>query len=69
VGFIASQLGPAKRAVMLRLYRMLGHRMAGQMPELVRLLGRAELRRRFAAFRLDAMVAELPGLAYARATL
>jgi hypothetical protein len=69
VGFIASQLGPARRAVMLALYRVLGHRMVGQMPELVLLLGREELRRRFAAFRLDEMIAELRGLAYARASL
>jgi hypothetical protein len=69
VGFIASLLGPRKRSVMRTLYGLLGYRMAGQMPELVRLVGRGELRRRFAAFPLQEMVAELPGLAYATASI
>ncbi len=70
VGFIAAQLGPAGRTLMRGFYRALGLQMAGQMPEIVRLLGRAELRRRFRApFRLDAMVAELPGRAFAAALI
>lgn len=70
VGFIAAQLGPARRALMRALYRALGARVAAQMPELVALLGATELRRRFRApFRLDAMAAELPGIAFAAATV
>ena len=70
VGYLAAVLGPAGRAVMRGLYRALGHRLAGQLPELVALFGRAELRRRFgAAFRLGEMAAELPGRAYAAATI
>ena len=66
VGFIASVLGRRGRWLMRTLYRTLGPRMAAQMPELVALLGRGELERRFgAAFRLEAMAAELPGLAFA----
>jgi hypothetical protein len=50
------------------LNRVLGPRMAGALPELVALVSRDEIRRRFAApFVLDAMAAELPGLAYAAA--
>jgi len=53
---------------MRSLYRLLASRLAGQLPELVLLVGRAELRRRFrAAFRLDEMVAEFPTLAFAAA--
>ena len=70
VGYLAAVLGPAGRAVMRGLYRALGLRLAGQLPELVALFGREELRRRFrAAFRLDEMAAELPGRAYAAATI
>ncbi len=70
VGFIASRLGPAGRAVMRTLYRLCAYRLAAQMPEMVRLFGREELQRRFrAAFQLDAMVAEFPRLAYAAATI
>ncbi len=70
VGYIAAVLGPTGRAVMRRLYRMLGQRLARQFPELVVLLGRRELARRFdEAFRLDAMAAELPGRAYAAASI
>ena len=70
VGYLAAVLGPAGQAVMRGLYRALGHRLAGQLPELVALFGRAELRRRFgAAFRLGEMAAELPGRAYAAATI
>jgi hypothetical protein len=64
VGFIASLLGQPGRALMRGLYRAAGCRLALQMPELVRLFGREELRRRFhAPFVLDAMVAEFPHLA------
>jgi hypothetical protein len=67
VGFIASQLGPARRSMMRGLYRVLGYRMAAQMPALVALLGR-ELKRRFRVpFRLECMAAKLPGLAFAAA--
>ncbi len=70
VGFIAAVLGPRGRALMRGLYRILGHRLAGQLPELVAVCGRAELMARFrAAFRLDEMAAELPGRAYAAATI
>jgi hypothetical protein len=70
VGFIAAQLGPRGRALMRGLYRALGARLAGQMPELVELLGRAELARRFrAAFDVKALAAELPDLAYAAAAV
>ena len=70
VGYIAAVLGPAGRSVMRRLYRILGYRMAAQLPELVVLLGREELARRFAAdFRLADMVAALPGRAYAAAAI
>jgi hypothetical protein len=70
VGFIAAVLGPRGRALMRGLYRILGHRLAGQLPELVAVCGRAELMARFrAAFHLDEMAAELPGRAYAAATI
>jgi len=70
VGYIAAQLGPRKRALMRALYRALGVRLAGQMPEMVAVLGRAELARRFRApFRVEAMAAELPGLAFAAAPI
>jgi len=66
VGQIAGRLGPTGRAIMRRLYRVLAHGVAGGLPELRALFGRRELARRFgAAFRLDEMVAELPGRAYA----
>jgi hypothetical protein len=68
VGYIAARLGPAGRGLMRGLYRVLAVRLAGQLPELVALCGRAELARRFRApFRLGNMAAELPGLAYAAA--
>ena len=70
VGQIAARLGPTGQAVMRRLYRVLAHRVAGGLPELRALFGRRELARRFgAAFRLDEMVAELPGRAYAAALI
>jgi len=66
VGYIASVLGPAGRSMMRRLFRLLGVRLARQLPELVALYGRAALAGAFAAeFRLDALAAELPGRAYA----
>jgi hypothetical protein len=70
VGQIASRLGPTGRSVMRGLYRLLAHRVAGGLPELRALFGRRELAARFgAAFRLDEMVAELPGRAYAAARI
>jgi hypothetical protein len=70
VGFIASLLGARGRWLMRTLYRTLGPRMAAQLPELVALLGRQDLARRFAAeFRLAAMAAELPGRAFAAAAV
>jgi hypothetical protein len=70
VGLIAALASPGQRRLMRVLYRVLGPRMAGALPELVALEGRAELARRFAApFRLDAMAAELPGLTYAAAAI
>jgi len=69
VGFIASQLGPRGRALMRGLYRLLAVPLAAQVPALVALLGRHELRRRFRAdLRPDLMAAELPGLAYVAAS-
>ena len=48
----------------------LAHRVAGGLLEFRALFGRRELARRFgAAFRLDEMVAELPGRAYAPALI
>jgi hypothetical protein len=50
------------------LYRLLAVPLAAQVPALVALLGRRELRRRFQAdLRPDVMAAELPGLAYVAA--
>jgi hypothetical protein len=70
VGHIAAVLGPAGRAVMRGLYRVLSGRLAGQLPELVAVCGRQELARRFAAeFRLDTMAVELPGRAYVEASV
>ena len=70
VGYIAWRLGPPGRSVMRALFRHLGASMASQLPELLRLVGRREIAHRFAApFDLDALVAELPGRAYAAATI
>jgi hypothetical protein len=69
VGFIAWQLGPRGRALMRGLYRALGARLVGQMPEAVRLFGRTELARRFGAFRLEEMAREYPRLAFTAATI
>ena len=70
VGYLASVLGSAGRSVMRGLYRLLGERLAGQLPELVALCGRETLARCFATeFRLDTMAAELPGRAYAAALI
>jgi hypothetical protein len=66
VGFIAAHLGPTGRALMRGLYRLGALRLAAQMPEVVLLLGRAELRRRVRQpFRLRDMVAEFPERAFA----
>src|SRR5262249_61327165 len=65
VAHIASRLGSAGRSVMLALYRLLGRRLAGQLPELVALCEPGELARRFGAgFRLGAMAAGHPGRAF-----
>jgi len=70
VGYVASLLGPAGRTVMRGLHRVLGLRLAYEMPDLVAVLGRDEIARRFRAeFRVDEMAAELPGCAYAAATI
>ena len=70
VGHIAARLGPPGRLVMRTLYRFLARRVASGLPELRALFGRRELARRFGApFRLDQMVAELPGRAYATALI
>jgi hypothetical protein len=70
VGYIAAVLGPAGRSVMRGLYRVLGQRLVAQLPELLALVGRRELGRLFGAdFRLAEMAAELPGRAYAAATI
>ena len=69
VGLITARLGRTGRAAMRGLYRLMGHRLATAMPEMVRLFGRAELVRRFRApFRLDELTAEYPQLAFATAT-
>jgi hypothetical protein len=68
VGYIALRLGRAGRAIMRALYRVVGPRLAGSMPELVRLFGRDEIRARFAVeFRLDELMHGLPDV-YAAAT-
>ena len=70
VGYIAWRLGPSGRSVMRALFRYLGPLMAGQLPELVRLVGHREIARRFAcSFRVDELVAQLPGRAYAAAPI
>jgi hypothetical protein len=69
VGFVASQLGPVGRAVARSLYRLLAPRLVAQMPEVVQLLGRAELARRFDGFRLDEMARDYPRLAFTVATI
>ncbi len=68
VGYVALHLGRTGRAAMRALYRGLAPHLAGGMPELERLFGRAALRARFAAeFRLDDHMRDLPGV-YAAAT-
>ena len=70
VGFIAALLGPTARALMRGLYWLGALALAGQMPEMVLLFGRAELRRRFREpFRLGDMVAEFPERAFAAGSL
>ena len=69
VGFIAAQLGSTGRGLMRWLYRRFGVRLAMQMPELRILFGGAELARHFDAFRLEEMVAEVGGKAYAAALI
>lgn len=57
VRLIDARLGPAGRTLMHGLYRFGGLRLAAQMPEIMQLFGRTELRRRFLApFRLQEMV-------------
>src|SRR5262249_61259162 len=68
VGYVTLMLGRTGRRVMRALYGVVGGRLAAGMPELVRLFGRNELARRFRAeFRLDDLMRELPGGAYAAA--
>lgn len=68
VGYVTAVLGPAGRALMRGLYRAIALRLALGMPENEMLFGRADLARRFGAtFRLDELVAEVPGRAYAAA--
>jgi len=66
VGFVAARLGPTGRALMRGLYRFGALHLAAQMPEIVPLFGRAELRGRFRQpFRLGDMIAEFPERAFA----
>ena len=68
VGYIAARLGPSGRSVMRGLYRVLARSAAAGLPELGVLFGRRTLAEHFRApFRLEQMVAELPGRAYAAA--
>jgi hypothetical protein len=60
VGHIASRLGRFGRAVTRGLYRLLGPRFAGAMPELVGLFGPGLRRQLAAPFPLVAMADELP---------
>ena len=70
VGFVASRLGRRGRWLMRTLYRALGPRLGGGDAGAVALVGWREVARRFAAeFRLEAMVAELPGRAFAAAAV
>ena len=69
VGYVSAQMGSGGRRLMRWLYRRFGVRLAIQMPELVALFGAAELARRFADFRLDALVAEAGEKAYAAALI
>jgi hypothetical protein len=59
-GWVAARLGPAGRALMRALYRLLGPRLACQLPELRRLVGRAELVRRLRRFDVARVAAALP---------
>ena len=69
-GFAAARLGAVGRRMARALYRALSVRMASQLPELVALFGREgivrELRR---PFRLQDLVEEFPGRAYAAALI
>jgi hypothetical protein len=68
VGFIAARLGSAGRGLVRMLYRLFGRRLVGQIPEVVASIGRERLGALFRApFRLEAMAAEFPGLAFAAA--
>jgi hypothetical protein len=68
VGYCANRLGRTGRALMRALYRVLALQFAASMPEIVRLFGRYDLRRRFGAeFSLEEMMRELPDGAYAAA--
>jgi hypothetical protein len=69
VGYCTLRLGRGGRTVMRMLYRLLGPHFAASMPEIERLFGRDQMRRRFGAeFRLDEMMRDLPDGAYAAAT-
>jgi len=70
VGHIAARLGPTGRSVMRGLYRVLTQSAAAGLPELGVLFGRGALASHFRApFRLEEMVAQLPGRAYAAASI
>jgi hypothetical protein len=69
VGYIAACLGPSGRRLMRRLYAILGGRLVQQLPEMRRLCTDEDWRRRFADFRLEELVGECAGLAYAAATI
>jgi hypothetical protein len=69
VGHIASRLGRFGRAVARGLYRLLGPRLAGAMPEMVQLFGPALRQRLAEPFPLGAMADELPDRALVVATM
>jgi hypothetical protein len=67
VGYVAALLGPRGRRLMRGLYVRFGASLVGALPEVVALLGRDEIERRCAALDVEALAAELPGLAYVAA--
>jgi hypothetical protein len=69
VGFIAARLDEHGRSRMRRLYARFSSILASQFSEVEALFGRAEMARRFSAFRLANEAAELPTLAFAAAQI
>jgi len=69
VGYIAALLGPARRRLMRKLYVLLAPRLVRQMAELRELCSDAEWAKRLGDFRLDEMVDDCGGLAYAASTI